>query len=36
LEYQEELIRQKQREKTLVELLENWQRNVAEITDQGD
>ena len=35
-ELQEEMFRQKQREKTLVDLLENWQRNVAEITDQGD
>ena len=36
LEYQEELIRQRRREETLIDLLENWQRNVAEITDQGD
>ena len=36
VELQEEMFRQKQRERTLVDLLENWQRNVEQVTDQGD
>jgi hypothetical protein len=36
LECQEELLRQKNREQTLIELLENWQRNVETLTGSGD
>lgn len=35
VELQEELFRQNQREKTLLELLSNWQRNVEQITESG-
>ena len=36
VECHEELFRLRKQEETLAELLENWQRNVDEITDQGD